>query len=283
MRWWKAAAVLLALPALLPAEPLLKLSPFGSVWRLTMVPLAESQAESSKFAAEPGVSYLIRADNINILMDTGLNPEGEHPSPLLRNMQTLGVDPGRIGLLFFSRVDPSHVGGLREFSISRGPVPLLAIPAFSPAPLKPSRFNPEPGVQVLDSPLVLGSGIASLGPLRASKNVVEQVLAINVERKGIVLFSGSGHLTLEAMLKRTREIFSEPIYGIVGALRLGDGGANADRTIQALKKLDLQFLAISPHHASEEVIERLKAEFGDRYHEIKVGRELSFSDSWRPF
>jgi 7,8-dihydropterin-6-yl-methyl-4-(beta-D-ribofuranosyl)aminobenzene 5'-phosphate synthase len=283
MSWWKAAAAILALPAIVPAEPPAKLSPFGSVYRLSLLPLVESRAESHKFAAEAGVSYLIRADNIVILMDTGFNAEGEHPSPLLRNMTALGVDPARIGMLFFSRLDPSHLGGLNEFSVSRGAVPLPAIPAFAPGPLKPSKFNPQPGVQVLKTPLVLGSGIASLGPVHGSGKIAEQVLAVNMEGKGIVLFSGCGQQTLTAIVKRARELFSEPIYGIVGGLNLGVGGAAADKAMALLKELKLGILAISPHHTSEETLKRFQAEFGDRFREIKAGRELSFSDSWRPY
>lgn len=282
MRLWStAAAAVLPWALLAAAEPQQKLSPFGSVHRLTMVPVSEARAEKPELAVEPGVSYLIRADSMTILMDTGLNRKGEHPSPLLRNLETLHIDPARINMLFFSHLHADHTGGMPQFSISRGPVALGPVPAFAPAPLQPSKFNPEPGVQVLTQPRVLASGIASIGPLPGPLGIREQALAIHVNGKGIVLFTGCGHQGLAAMVKRARELFTEPIYGVVGGLHLQKGGPEADETMKALKALNPGVLGISPHDTSEEVIKRFQDEFGERYLEILVGRELSLGGSGR--
>lgn len=275
MRWWKmAAAFVLPATIMTGAEPLRKLSPFGSVHQLSVLPLSELRAGNPELAVEPGVSYLIRAGTITILMDTGLNRAGEHPSPLLRNMRSLKVDPARIGMLFFSHLHGDHTGGMREFSISRGPVALGAIPAFAPGPLKPAEWNPEPGVQVLDQPRVLASGIASMGPLPGPGKIMEQALAINLSGRGIVLFSGCGHPTLAAMVKRARELFTEPIYGIVGGLHLREGGPPADQAMEVLKSLTPGVIAISPHDTTAETIERFKVQFPEHYREILVGKEM---------
>ncbi|HWQ54922.1 MAG TPA: MBL fold metallo-hydrolase [Bryobacteraceae bacterium] len=279
MRWWKtAAAFVLSAAIMTGAEPLRKLSPFGSVHQLSVLPLSELRTDNPELAVEPGVSYLIRAGTITVLMDTGWNRKAEHPSPLLRNMRTLKVEPGRIGMLFFSHLHPDHIGGMREFSISRGPVALGAIPAFAPAPINPSEWNPEPGVQVLDQPRVLASGIASMGQLPGPGKIVEQALAINLNGRGIVLFSGCGHPTLAVMVKRARELFTEPIYGIVGGLHLLEGGLPADEAMAVLKALTPRVVAISPHDTTTEIIERFKAQFPGHYREILVGKELSLED-----
>lgn len=275
------AAVALPWALMIAAEPQQKLSPFGSVNRLTMMPLSDYLTDRPDLAVEPGVSYLIRADNMTILMDTGLNRKGEHPSPLLRNMEALKIDPARIGMLFFSHLHGDHLGGMAQFSISRGPVALGAVPAFAPGPLDPSKFNPEPGVQVLTQPRVLASGIASIGPLPGPLGIQEQALAINLDGKGIVLFTGCGHQGVAAMAKRARQLFSEPIYGVIGGLHLQKGGPEAEQAMHALKALKLGVLAISPHDTSEEVIKRFQGEFGERYQGILVGHELNFGGSGR--
>jgi 7,8-dihydropterin-6-yl-methyl-4-(beta-D-ribofuranosyl)aminobenzene 5'-phosphate synthase len=79
-----------------------KLSPFGAVERLSVLPLSDLEAESAALKTEPGVAYLIKADNLNILFDLGRNGGREHPSPVLHNMRALGVDPAVIDMLFFS-------------------------------------------------------------------------------------------------------------------------------------------------------------------------------------
>ena len=70
----------------------------------------------------------------------------------MHNMETLGVSFEDLDFLFFSHLHLDHVGGMREyknsqFSISRGPVELPAIPTFAPTKMEPSSWNPGPKVK----------------------------------------------------------------------------------------------------------------------------------------
>jgi len=76
-----------------------RFSDAGAVKRLSILPLVDWYTASSPgqtLVGEAGVSYLVRADDMTILFDVGLNARSEHPSPLLRNMDALGVSPEEV-------------------------------------------------------------------------------------------------------------------------------------------------------------------------------------------
>jgi hypothetical protein len=56
----------------------------GSVRKLSVIPLVESDTKSDNLIGEPAVSYLIKADGKYILFDLGWNSKKENPSPLLK-------------------------------------------------------------------------------------------------------------------------------------------------------------------------------------------------------
>lgn len=280
-----------------------KLSPLGAVKSLSVLPLSDLETESPALKTEPGVAYLIKADNLNILFDVGRNGGSEHPSPTLHNMRALGVDPAVIDMLFFSHPHGDHTGmGLgtaAEFSVSQGPVPLGPIPAYASARLAPSQWNPKPWVELVTGPRVLSNGIASIGPIPRQLFLLgytaEQTLAVNLEGKGVVLFVGCGHQGVRQILQRAQQLFDEPIYGIGGGLHLAARGGrplltavgadrlpwpgmaerDVDQAIEAISRVRPAVVALSPHDSSAWTVGRFKAAFGDKYREIKVGRELS--------
>ena len=128
----------------------------------------------------------------------------------------------------------------------------------------------------------------------------EHCLAINVEGKGIVLIIGCGHQKIQRIIDRTRQLFDEPIYGIIGGLHypvhggrimLGPvnvqhlvgsdkppwkGLSEADVTaaIDAIKKASVKIVALSSHDSSDWTIDRFKEAFGDIYTDLKVGKEI---------
>ena len=152
-------------------------------------------------------------------MDVGFNRAKQHPSPLLHNMQTLGVSPDDLDYIFFSHLHLDHMGGMREqktgqFSLSQGPVKLPEITVYAPDTLSPSSWNPGPRVKVIKEPEVLSPGIASIGVIPRNIFLMgytqENSLAINVAGKGIVLVIGCGHQKIERIIERTRQLFDEP-------------------------------------------------------------------------
>ena len=287
-----------------------KLSPFGSVKKLSILPLVDFYSEDPYLKTEAGVSYLVRADDTTILVDVGFNAKKEHPSPLLHNMQKLGVSPSDIDMIFISHPHLDHLGGMNEqktrtFSLSKGSVAIPEIPVYAPEPVVPSAFNPGPKTRVVDAPTVIGEGIASIGPiprfLFLMGRTVEQSLAVNVEGKGIVLIIGCGHQTIERIIERAKSLFDEPIYGIIGGLHFPVNGgrimigpvniqklvgsdrppwtgimeSDVNNAIDAIKKdTSWGLVSLSPHDSSDWAIERFKDAFSDKYTDLLVGREI---------
>jgi len=289
-----------------------KLTGIGTVASLTVMPLVDFYTADDRLKTEAGVAYLIKAGDTTLLMDVGFNQKKEHPSPLLHNLQTLGFSFAELNFLFFSHLHLDHVGGLREhkrsrFSISQGPVALPPIPAYSPAPVEPSSWNPGPKVKVITKPEVLAPGVASIGVIPRNLFLqgytLENSLAIHIENRGIVLVVGCGHQKIERLLERTRELFDAPLYGVIGGLHfpvkngrlmLGPfnlqniagtdtppwksiGKKDVAAAIAALKAADPALVALSPHDSSDWSLAQFKKAFGKRYQTVKVGRELRLS------
>lgn len=286
-----------------------KLSPFGSVSQLSILPLVDYYTDNDDLKTEPGVSYLICADNTRILMDTGLNAKKEHPSPLLHNMEKLGVSPADLNTIFISHPHLDHMGGMKDqkektFSISQGPVSLSEIPVYAPAAVTASASNPGPKTTIIKEPAVLEQGIASIGAipryLFLMGHTPEHSLAVHVEGKGIVLIIGCGHQTIEKIIERTQAIFEEPIYAIIGGLhypihdgRIKIGPINIQRVVgsdkppwaglkeadvkqavAAIQRLSPKLVALSPHDSSDWALDQFRQAFGEAYADIKVGKEI---------
>ena len=293
----------------LAAMGISKLSSPGTVKTLSILPLVDYYTDNADLKTEPGVSYLVSADNTNILLDVGFNKKKEHPSPLLHNMKTLGISESDINIIFFSHRHLDHLGGMTEqkektFSLSQGPVSLPNVPVYAPARLSASRWNPGPEPQIIKDPVVLKKGIASIGVIPRYLFLMgytpENALAINVEDKGIVLIIGCGHQTIERIIERTQALFDEPIYAIIGGLhypvnggRIMIGPINIQRivgsdkppwvsiqesdvqnAISAIKSVSPKIVALSPHDSSDWCIDQFKQAFGDTYVDVKVGQKI---------
>ncbi|MCD6344068.1 MAG: MBL fold metallo-hydrolase [Anaerolineae bacterium] len=282
-----------------------KLEDVGTVKRLTILPLIDWYTARAGLVGEPGVSYLVRADDTTILFDLGYNMQNEHPSPLLRNMAALGVDVSEIDALVISHAHEDHVGGVSHmmnhtFALSGQPVDLRGIPAYVPAPLS----NPTAQVTVVDNPRIIAPGVASIGPISRQMFFLgwtpEQSLAVNVEGKGIVIIIGCGHPTLQRIVDRAEMLFDAPLYGLVGGLhypvtasrevkfglplqRLLCTGKwpwdpinrqDVGTAIAYLKRRNPQLVALSAHDSCDWSIEAFRGAFGAAHQDLLVGKEI---------
>ncbi|HIP96102.1 MAG TPA: MBL fold metallo-hydrolase, partial [Anaerolineae bacterium] len=282
-----------------------KLEDVGTVKQLTILPLIDWYTVRDDLMGESGVSYLIRADGTTILFDVGLNLRGEHPSPLLRNMQALGVTLEEVDYIVISHLHLDHVGGMEyqrkcTFALCGEQLDLSGITAFVPEPMTHSTA----GVEVVDGPRVIALGVASMGPIPRQLFFFgwtpEQSLAVNVEGRGIVLISGCGHPTLQRIIERAEMLFDEPIYGIVGGLHypvaasrgvkfglpvqriFGTGKWPWDPinqedvadVIAYLQRRHPQLVALSPHDSCDWSIEAFRQAFDGAYQDVLVGEEI---------
>lgn len=284
----------------------MELNRLGSVDRLSVLPLVESFAVGDGLSVEPGVSYLVRAGNTTILFDFGYNMKGENPSPLLRNMESLGVGLGEIDKLFISHAHSDHIGGMshqfgRTFALTAAPLDLGDVPVYTPVPLS----CPTTRMVHVDDPQYVAKGVASTGRIPRQLFFLgwtqEQAMVVNVEDKGLVIISGCGHPTLERIVARVEMLFKIPVYGFIGGLHLPVTGSrekvlglpvqkfigtglppwrrighkDVNDAIDLLRQKGVQMVAVSAHDSCDWSLEQFRNAFGPAYRELEVGREIT--------
>lgn len=276
---------------------------------LEVLPLIDWYAARSDLETESGVSYLIQADDTTILFDLGLNRKGEQEPPLLRNMARLGVNPAEIDFVVLSHPHGDHISGFknqfaRQAIVQQEHDPLAGKPFYATVPLKLTN-----GESILvQASRILAPGVATTGPLPRALFVLgyvqEQALAINVQGKGLVLLVGCGHPGIEALIERAEQLFTLPVYGVIGGLhfpitddraRVGPfrmqqllgsptlpwrpiGKDAVDRTLAYLKEKGIHFIALSAHDTCDWSLHTFEEAFGHEYHPLKVGERLSIEE-----
>jgi len=283
-----------------------------TVPELTVLPLVDYHSARPDLKTEAGVSYLIKAGDFTLLMDTGYNAKKEHPSPLLHNMKVLGADLTALNALFITHAHLDHLGGAEDqrrhtFSLSAGTVDFPPIPVYAPVPLQasPKNYNPASTVRVSTAPFRLAPGVYSVGAIPRALflmgYVEEQALAVNVAGKGLVLIIGCGHQTVERVIERTKQLFDLPIYGIIGGLHFpvhggrimagpvnvqalvgadrmpwrGINEADVEQAILAMQKADVKLVSLSAHDSSDWAVERFRDAFGNAYTDLLVGAPIA--------
>lgn len=299
---WRRSGLEEDLKARPPGAAGARVADLGSTRRLEIIPLVNWHAAAPGLATEPGVAYLVRTDHATLLFDLGYNARGEARSPLLRNMDRLGLSMETVDAVFISHRHRDHVAGSAAERSGElpadGSLPDLGgKPLISPAPVS----YPGATTVVADGARKLFEGVATTGPITRSLfmgPVDEQALVVHVAGRGLIVIVGCGHQTVPGLLHRLTSAFGELLYGMVGdfhypvpegrlriagldAQRLfasGDGPFKPITMAQAqaeLAMLDrLQLLALGGHDTSDEVIAWAAERFGHRFRHVKVGQAI---------
>jgi 7,8-dihydropterin-6-yl-methyl-4-(beta-D-ribofuranosyl)aminobenzene 5'-phosphate synthase len=277
------------------------LADLGSVERLSIVPVVERHTAGPGLKGEPGVSYLIRADGLTVLFDTGLGTGGRR-TVLESNAEVLGVPLEGTDCLVLSHLHPDHVGGARAqlrrtFSLGHDLRLPHGITVYVPTPMR----HPDADLCVTDRARVIAPGVAVLAPLPRMLfwlgPVAEQALVVNVRGRGLVLVSGCGHPAIESVLAAAERVVDAPVHAVVGGLHLpvhplgtpllpqavlGSphwpwhplGEADARSVISCIAERGPALVAVSGHDSTPWTLEAFGVAFGDRYRTLRVGEEV---------
>ncbi len=178
------------------------------------------QKVDKDFLGAPGVSYFIKTDLGSLLFDVGFGPE--NPA-LAHNAKKLGFKMDQVDALAISHLHCDHMGGFKAAREKKVTVPqeiggTEGLPCFLPVEANAAGFKTE----VIEGPRMLAAGVATTGPLTRSLFLMgwteEQAIVARLKDKGLVVFTGCGHPTIEVIVQMVKRLSDEPIYAIGGGL-----------------------------------------------------------------
>ena len=270
---------------------------------LELTVLVEWETEDG-FLGDPGVSYLLRSDRGSLLFDIGF---GEENDTLTRNAARLGVDIGRVDAVAISHLHPDHAGGMRARRSGRLGWPgELGDPEGKPCFLPDEAAAEGFRTQIVEGPQTLAGGIASVGPLARSLFFMglteEQALVADVAGKGLVVFTGCGHMGTELALQMVGRLSEKPLHALCGGLHLpltrgrglipgievqcivGTGkppwrritDEDVSSTIAAINAAGPEKLYLSAHDTCDDALARIQAETDSEAHVLRAGAIYRF-------
>jgi len=257
----------------------------GEARKLGILPLYENTAQAGLQSGH-GVSYLIRTDNATILFDLGYNLTAASPSPVMQNMQDLGISVDEIDIIVISHRHPDHVGGQNWWTERTFSLDGLTQPSLGGTRVYIPEEMTYPGVTptLSKAPALLSEGIATTGLISyaqpfpiwlAMPKGDEQALAVNVSGRGIILITGCGHMGVKSLWARAETAFDIPVVGVIGGLHYGNADvASLQSEIRMIDDLDPIVVSLSPHDSGQAVLDGFGQAFPDSYTPIKVGESI---------
>jgi len=259
------------------------------------------------FLAEWGLSILVEADGLRILLDTGLSFSTVHNAQLLR------IDLSTIDRIVLSHGHVDHTGGLREVLKIKGDVEVIAHPdiwvpkymsrgrklreqyngiPFSREELESrgARFNlvREP-VYLTDNIMTTGeipmvSGYEEIENNRLVKEAgkfhpdpLADDLALIIDTDfGLVIIPGCAHRGIINTVRHAQNLTGkELVYAVIGGTHLYPASEERlERTIADLKEIGIQRLGVS-HCTGFHASARLAQEFEDIFFMNNAGTRIT--------
>ncbi|OGQ99625.1 MAG: hypothetical protein A2521_16825 [Deltaproteobacteria bacterium RIFOXYD12_FULL_57_12] len=250
------------------------------------------------FLAEHGFSALIETEGGKILVDTGSTGIA-----LQHNLKQLGLSFDAIDLIFLSHGHYDHTGGLPAATgrviahpdafCERFLVPKqgISIDVTGSAPMAANH-----ALECHKGPVTLAEGVMTTGEVervhdweelpifKIRKDGAEEIdriwddqaVIIN-SRQGLVIVAGCSHAGIVNTIKHAIKITGlAKIYCVIGGFHLiGPGEAKIDRTIEELKRLDIQKI-VPLHCTGFEGIKKLSTEMPDQFEYCTTGCRIEF-------
>jgi len=270
---------------------------------LELTVLVEWKTEEG-FTGDAGVSYLFKNELGSMLFDVGFGPT--RPA-FTHNADKLGFNLNQVDALTISHLHCDHMGGLAAQRSLKISVPERLMPAQHKVCFLPDKAGAEGfDARLIEGPQLLTAGIASTGPLARRLFMLghteEQALLARVKGKGLVVFTGCGHPTIEVILNMVKRLSDEPLYAVGGGLHfpVTDGRGNRagikvqtifgtgkppwqritdddlSRTIAAINAAGPKEVYLSGHDTCDYALDRMTKELTAETRVLKAGATYRF-------
>jgi len=228
----------------------------------------DNRAYTEGFEPAWGFSCLVSGIGKTILFDTG----GDG-SILLRNMESLRIDPKEIDIIVLSHNHWDHTGGLESYLEQHGDVTLFVPSSFPPHFRKGvERF----GAEIVDvtGPVEICDGVHSTGELGG--RIEEQSLIVRTS-EGLVVITGCAHPGIVKIVKKAKEVVDDEVLLVIGGFHLGGASKrHLEEIISSFKDLNVRYVAPC-HCTGEDAIDTFKDEYEEHFIDVGAGKVLSIN------
>ncbi len=256
------------------------------------------------YIGDAAVSYLFRSNLGSLLYDIGF---GDDRPALAHNAARLNVGFDKVDALAISHLHPDHMGGMKATRSKSVAFPQrLGSPGNKPCFLPDTATADGFKTEIVSAPRLLPGGFATTGPLARSLFFFglteEQAIVARIKNKGLAVFTGCGHPTIEVILRMVSSMSREPIYSIAGGLHfpiahgrgnrlgiqfqtfIGTGyppwrrlqDEHLSQTIQVINETAPQKVFLSAHDTCNHALERLQTELKAETQVLTAGETYIF-------
>jgi len=260
-------------PTLTPAptwtRPAPTATPTEAVGGVTITITYDNNEYDERLETAWGFSCLVEGMEETILFDTG----GDG-ALLLRNMRTLGIDPGIVDTVVISHIHGDHVGGLSSF-LEESPAVTVYLPQSFPEDIKDATS--EAGAEIIEvgEPVEICEHVHSTGEL--GDWIKEQSLVIETPQ-GLVVITGCAHPGVVNIVRQAKELVEGEVHLVLGGFHLGGSSeVKIAGIVEDFQQLGVQ--KVAPCHCSGDVARRLfKEAYGEDFTLAGVGSRLKIRE-----
>jgi len=235
--------------------------------QLKITVLYDNTVHRQGCSADWGFACLVEGMEKTILFDTGTKSD-----VLLRNVERLGVDLSKTGMVVISHAHGDHTGGLLAVLPKMRGVPVY-LPYSAPSALQEGVRQAGAVASGSKAPVMICKDVWLTGEL--GEQIKEQALVVRTAR-GLVVIVGCSHPGIVQILEKAKDIGKQDLLAVVGGFHLLEHSEAAVAEIIAqFKQLGVARVGAT-HCTGETQIEQFRKAYGANFIEMGVGRVVIF-------